>query len=98
VRASQPLAAVHAGGDDVQLTTTTRLPHLNVYVAPITLSAMCMQCMAGAMVAGAGATGMRAWLIACAPLWLTPGRRQALTRGLLVAGVIGAGLIGTPPA
>ena len=40
---------------------------------------------------------MRAWLIACAPLWLTR-RRNALTRGLLVAGVIGAGLIGAPPA
>ena len=59
---------------------------------------MCMQCMAGAMVAGAGATGMRAWLVARAPLWLTPRRRNALTRGLLVAGVIGAGLIGAPPA
>jgi len=59
---------------------------------------MCMQCMAGAMVAGAGATGVRAWLIARAPLWLTRRRRNALTRGLLVAGVIGAGLIGAPPA
>ena len=28
---------------------------------------MCMQCMAGAMVAGAGATGVRAWLIARRP-------------------------------
>lgn len=53
---------------------------------------MCMQCMAGAMVAGAGATGMRAWLVARAPLWLTARRRDALTRGLLVAGVIGAPL------
>ncbi|HWI08651.1 MAG TPA: hypothetical protein VNT54_14200 [Solirubrobacteraceae bacterium] len=59
---------------------------------------MCMQCMAGAMVAGAGATRVRAWLIARAPLWLTRRRRNALTRGLLVAGVIGAGLIGAPPA
>lgn len=58
---------------------------------------MCMQCMAGAMAAGAGATGMRAWLVARAPRWLTPGRRTALTRGLLVAAVVGAGLVGAPP-
>lgn len=57
-----------------------------------------MQCMAGAMVAGAGATGARAWLIARAPLWLTPRRRTIATRGLLVAGVIGAGLIAPSPA
>lgn len=55
-----------------------------------------MQCMAGAMVAGAGASGMRAWLIARAPLWFTSGRRALLTGGLLVTGVIAAGLIGTP--
>lgn len=57
-----------------------------------------MQCMAGAMAAGAGATGMRAWLIARAPLWLTSRRRALLTYSLLLTGVIGAGLIGTPQA
>jgi len=58
---------------------------------------MCVQCMMGAMAAGAGATGIRAWLVARAPLWLTPRVRTLLTRGLLVAGVIGAGLVGPTP-
>jgi len=58
---------------------------------------MCVQCMMGAMAAGAGATGVRAWLVARAPLWLTPRRRTLLTRGLLVVGVIGAGLVGPTP-
>lgn len=55
---------------------------------------MCMQCMAGAMSAGAAATGMRAWLVARAPRWLTPRRRRALTGALLAGGVIAAGAIG----
>ncbi|CAN5289753.1 hypothetical protein BH20ACT16_BH20ACT16_07020 [soil metagenome] len=58
---------------------------------------MCIQCMAGAMAAGAGASGMRAWIVARAPVWLTPRRRTLLTSGLLVAGVLGAGLIGPSP-
>lgn len=57
-----------------------------------------MQCMAGAMAAGAGATGMRAWLFARAPAWLTERRRRIATRGLLVAGVLAAGLVGPSPA
>lgn len=57
-----------------------------------------MQCMAGAMAAGAGATGMRAWLVARAPAWLTDRRRRLATRGLLVAGLLAAGAIGPPPA
>lgn len=59
---------------------------------------MCMQCMAGAMAAGAGATGMRAWLVARAPAWLTDRRRRLATRGLLVAGLLAAGAIGPSPA
>jgi hypothetical protein len=58
---------------------------------------MCMQCMAGAMAAGAGATGLRAWLIARTPSWLTPRRRAALTAGLLAAGVLAAALVGASP-
>lgn len=58
---------------------------------------MCMQCMAGAMAAGAGATGMRAWLVARAPQWLTPRRLTLLTRGLIGAGVLGAALVGPSP-
>ena len=59
---------------------------------------MCMQCMAGAMVAGAGATGFRAWLIARTPLWLTATRRRIVTGGLVAVGVVGAGLIGSIPS
>ena len=58
---------------------------------------MCMQCMAGAMAAGAGATGLRAWVVARAPRWLTQRRRTVLTRAMLVAGVLGAGLVGSSP-
>jgi hypothetical protein len=59
---------------------------------------MCMQCMAGAMAAGAGASGMRAWLIARAPSWLTARRRLVATRGLLVAGLLAASMVGPSPA
>ena len=55
---------------------------------------MCMQCMVGAMSAGATATGLRAWLVAHAPRWLTPGRQRRLTRALVIAGVLAAGVIG----
>ncbi len=58
---------------------------------------MCMQCMAGAMTAGAAATGARAWLVALAPRWLTPARRRYATRALLVLGVFAGGLIGPSP-
>jgi len=59
---------------------------------------MCMQCMMGAMSAGAAATGLRAWLIARAPVWLTPTRRRRLTAALLAAGVLAAGAIAPSPA
>lgn len=42
-----------------------------------------MQCMMGAMSAGATATGLRAWLVARQPRWLTPGRQRRLTYMLL---------------
>lgn len=55
---------------------------------------MCMQCMAGAMTAGAAATGSRAWLAAHAPRWLTPGRLRAVTVTLLGAALLlSAGLL-----
>jgi hypothetical protein len=50
-----------------------------------------MQCMAGAMTAGAAATGARAYVAARRPSWLTPMLLKRLTACLLVAGVIGAG-------
>jgi hypothetical protein len=58
---------------------------------------MCVQCIAGAMAAGAAATGTRAWLVAHAGRWLTAGRKRALTAVLIVAGVLGAGVIGPTP-
>lgn len=53
-----------------------------------------MQCMIGAMSAGATATGLRAWLVARAPLWLTASRQRHLTYMLLAVGVLAAGVIG----
>jgi hypothetical protein len=57
-----------------------------------------MQCMMGAMAAGASASGLRARLAAWAPRWLTARRQRLATRGLLVAGVLAAGVIGPSPA
>ena len=62
------------------------------------MTAVCVQCMAGAMSAAAGATGVRAWLFARSPAWLTPRRRRGLTRVLLAAGVLAAGVIGPSAA
>jgi len=59
---------------------------------------MCMQCMMGAMSAGATATGLRAWLVARQPRWLTPGRQRRLTYVLLALGVLAAGVIGPSAA
>ena len=58
---------------------------------------MCVQCIAGAMTAGAAASGSRAWIVARAGAWLTLRRKRALTGILVVAGVLGAGLIGPTP-
>jgi hypothetical protein len=55
---------------------------------------MCMQCMAGAMTAGAAATGVRSWLAIHAGAWLTPRRKRIVTALLLTGGVLLAGLIG----
>jgi hypothetical protein len=50
-----------------------------------------MQCMAGAMTAGAAVTGARAYVAARRPSWLSPPMLKRLTACLLVAGVVGAG-------
>jgi hypothetical protein len=53
---------------------------------------MCMQCMAGAMTATAGAAGVRAWLATRAFAWLTPGRLKAITL-VLVSGALIASML-----
>jgi hypothetical protein len=55
---------------------------------------MCVQCMLGAMTAGAGASGARAWLATRFPTWMSPSRRRQVSRVLLVAGVLAAGIVG----
>jgi hypothetical protein len=49
------------------------------------------------MTAGAAATGLRGWIVCRAGAWLTPRRKAWLTRALLAAGVLAAGLIGPVP-
>jgi hypothetical protein len=58
---------------------------------------MCIQCVAGAMAAGAAATGSRWWIVARFREALTPGRRKALSAVLIGAGVLGAGMIAPSP-
>jgi hypothetical protein len=55
---------------------------------------MCVQCMAGAMTAAAGATGARTWLVSRFGHLMTPRRKRALSALLIVAGVIASGVIG----
>ena len=58
---------------------------------------MCMQCVAGAMAAGAAATGSRWWIVARFRAALTPGRKKALSAVLIAAGVLLGGMIGPTP-
>lgn len=51
-----------------------------------------MQCMAGAVTAGAAATGIRAWLAVRRPAWMTARRMKLTTVGLLTLGVLAAGV------
>jgi hypothetical protein len=51
---------------------------------------MCVQCMMGAMTAGAGATGARSWLATRRWSWLTPQRLRHITFGLLTVALIAA--------
>ena len=48
---------------------------------------MCMQCMMGAMTAGAGPTGARAWLAAKGFAWVTPRLMRLATVLLILAGL-----------
>ena len=53
-----------------------------------TANAVCMQCMMGAMGAGAGATGTRAWLAHRGFRWLTPRRLRTITVALLAVALL----------
>jgi hypothetical protein len=54
---------------------------------------MCMQCAATAAVAVGSASGIRAWLHARKPRWLTPGRMRAATIVLLTGAVLASGVV-----
>jgi hypothetical protein len=49
---------------------------------------MCMQCVGTAMSVGAGATGLRVYLAARQPKWLTPSRLRLITALLIGIGVL----------
>jgi hypothetical protein len=54
---------------------------------------MCIQCMMGAMTAGASATGIRSWLAQRSFSWLTPRRLRAITAGLLLAALVASSVL-----
>jgi hypothetical protein len=51
-----------------------------------------MQCVGAAMTVGAGATGLRAYLAARQPSWLTPARLRLATAILITAGLLAIGI------
>lgn len=59
------------------------------------LGAMCMQCAATAAVAVGSASGLRAWVKAKQPAWLTPPRMRAVSAALVSVAVLAAGFAGT---
>ena len=52
-----------------------------------------MQCMMGAMTAGAAATGTRSWLATRRWAWVTPVRLRRITMGLLVAALVASATV-----
>jgi hypothetical protein len=54
---------------------------------------MCMQCMVGAMTAGAAASSTRGWLATRHWAWLTPERLRAITVALLVAALVASATV-----
>jgi hypothetical protein len=54
---------------------------------------MCIQCMMGAMTAGASATGIRSWLAQRSFSWLTPRRLRVITAGLLCAALVASSVL-----
>jgi hypothetical protein len=53
---------------------------------------MCMQCMATATTTLGVVGGIRAWLAASQPAWMTPRRLRVATAALLTVGVLAAGI------
>ena len=53
---------------------------------------MCMQCMAAAATSVGAASGIRAYLSARSPRWLTAPRLKALSAVLVIGAVLAAGL------
>jgi hypothetical protein len=54
---------------------------------------MCMQCMMGAMSAGAAASGTRSWLATRRWAWLTPERLRRITIALVGAALIASTVV-----
>jgi hypothetical protein len=54
---------------------------------------MCMQCMMGAMTAGATASGTRSWLATRRWAWLTPVRLRRITIALLVGALVASATV-----
>jgi hypothetical protein len=54
---------------------------------------MCMQCMMGAMTAGATASGTRSWLATRHWAWLTPVRLRRITIALLVGALVASATV-----
>jgi hypothetical protein len=53
---------------------------------------MCIQCMATATTTLGVVGGIRAWLAASRPVWLTPRRMRIATVALLTVGVLASGV------
>ncbi len=54
---------------------------------------MCAQCMSAAAVAVGAAGGLRAWLGARRPVWLSPRRSRAVTVLLFACAAVAAALL-----
>jgi hypothetical protein len=54
---------------------------------------MCMQCMMGAMTAGATAGTTRSWLATRQWAWLTPARLHRITVALILAALVASATI-----
>jgi hypothetical protein len=54
---------------------------------------MCVQCMMGAMTAGATASGARSWLATRRWAWLTPARLRHITYALLGAALVASATV-----